>query len=244
MKAALDVGMFVLSAGVAVAIVQPPGRAASIPLAPGLVLERFLTLDHAPLTQYRALRHFEARNEGFNSTAWMDVWTEADSRGFRYSIAGEGGSEYIRGRVFRGTLETEQRSWVSNAHERSAVTPVNYRFKEPTVQPDGLVRVMVTPLRKDLLLVNGWIVLNPETADLVRVEGQLSKSPSFWARGVQVIRHYERIGGARVPVALETVSRILIAGRSTLTIRWEYESVNGAPVGTPMTQSTVSTRRP
>jgi hypothetical protein len=233
MNPALGAGLRVLCAGVAAAFIQPWARAASTQLSADQVLERFLTLDRASLTQYRALRHFQARNETFNSTAWMDVWTEADDRGFRYQIAGEGGSDYIRDRVFRGTLATEERSWASNAHQRSAVTPLNYVFNERTIQADGSVRVMVTPRRKDLLLVNGWIVLHPETADLVRVEGQLSKSPSFWARGVHVVRHYERIAGVRVPVALETTSRILIAGRSTLTIRWEYESVNGDPVGAP-----------
>jgi hypothetical protein len=231
MKPVLGAGLRVLCAGVAAAMIQPGARAASSQLPPDQVLERFLALDHAPLTQYRALRHFEARNEKFNSLAWMDVWTEADSRGFRYQIAGEGGSDYIRARVFKGTLATEERSWESNAHERAAVTAVNYIFNERTVQADGSVKVMVTPRRKDLLLVDGWIVLHPETSDLVRVEGQLSKSPSFWARSVHVVRHYERIAGARVPVALETTSRILIAGRSTLTIRWEYESVNGVPSG-------------
>jgi hypothetical protein len=243
MNTALNAGLRVLVAGVAAAIIQPCGRAAA-PLPPDLVLERFLALDRAPLTQYRALRHFEARNDAFKSMAWMAVWTEADSRGFRYEIAGEGGSNYIRTRVFRGTLETEQRAWASNAHEQAAVTPVNYSFNEPAIQADGSVRVMVTPRRKDLLLVDGWIVLNPETADLVRIEGQLSKSPSFWARGVHVVRHYERIAGVRVPVGLETTSRILIAGRSTLTIRWEYESVNGDRVGTPTTRSTASIRVP
>jgi hypothetical protein len=240
MKPGLDVVFRVLCAGVAAAMLQPTGHAASVPPPPDLVLQRFLALDPARLTQYRALRHFEARNDAFKSTAWMDVWTEADSRGFRYEVAGEGGSEYIRNRVFRGTLATEERSWAANAHERAAVTPVNYRFDARTIEADGSVRVIVTPRRKDTLLVDGWIVLHPETADLVRIEGQLSKSPSFWARGVHVVRHYERIAGVRVPVALETTSRVLIAGRSTLTIRWEYESVNGDRVGTPMTRSTDS----
>jgi hypothetical protein len=236
MRPALDASLRVLCAGIAVAVIQPWSGAASTALPPDLVLERFLTLDPAPLTQYRALRRFEARNDAFKSTAWMDVWTEADGRGFRYDIAAEGGSEYIRGRVFRGTLETEQRSWASNAHERAAVTSVNYRFNERSIEADGSVRVMVTPRRKDSLLVDGWIVLQPETADLVRIEGQLSKSPSFWARGVHIVRHYERMAGVRVPVALETTSRVLIAGRSTLTIRWQYESVNGERVGTPITR--------
>src|SRR3954470_11591890 len=89
----------VVGALAALAAIQPSGYASS----PAAVLERFLAAEHAPLTQYRALRRFDARNDKFNSTAWMEVWTEADSRGFRYEIAAEGGSDYIRQRVFRGT---------------------------------------------------------------------------------------------------------------------------------------------
>lgn len=237
MTRALAPGLRILCAGVAAAAVQSAGHAASNPVAAASVLERFLSLDAASLTQYRALRRFEARNERFNSIAWMDVWTEADSRGFRYQIAGEGGSDYIRRRVFHGTLETEERSWAANAHERAAVTAVNYRFDDATIQPDGCVRVAVKPRRTDLLLVDGWIVLDPATADLVRIEGRLSRSPSFWTRGVDIIRDYERIAGVRVPVALETTSRVLVAGQSTFRIRWQYESVNGHRVGTPTAEA-------
>ena len=226
------VGVRVLCVGVAavaVVAVRADGPATN-PAAAAAVLERFLSLDVESLTQYRALRRFEARNERFNSVAWMEVWTEADSGGFRYEIAAEGGSDYIRTRVFRGTLETEQRSWAAHAHHRAAVTAINYRFADATIQADGNVRVAVTARRSDSLLVNGWIVLNAETADLVRVEGRLSKSPSVWARGVHIVRDYERIAGVRVPVALETTSRVVIAGQSTFTIRWEYESVNAQRV--------------
>jgi hypothetical protein len=93
--------------------------------------------------------------------------------------------------------------------------------------------VTVKPRRKDLLLVDGWIFLRPENGDLVRIEGQLSKSPSFWTRGVHVVRHYERIAGVRLPVALETASNVRIAGKSTFKMRWEYESVNSNRIGHP-----------
>ena len=85
------------------------------------VLDKFLALDHVPPSQYRALRHFDASSRRMKSVAWMDVWTETDERGFRYEIASEGGSSYIRSRVFRGTLETEQRQWDSRAPDRAAV---------------------------------------------------------------------------------------------------------------------------
>src|SRR5437773_471836 len=61
------------------------------------VLQRFLALDDPTPTEYRALRHLDASNDKFEKSAWMDVWTEVGrSDGFRYRIAAEGGSEYIR----------------------------------------------------------------------------------------------------------------------------------------------------
>ena len=172
----------------------------------------------------------------------MEVWTEGDERGFRYQIVGQGGSDYIRSRIFRGTLEDEQRAWASTAVDRAAVTAANYHFQDHGPQPDGLVMLTVQARRKDLRLVDGLIRLRPDSGDLVQIEGQLSKSPSFWTRGVQILLRYERIGGIRVPVALETVSNVLIAGKSTFRMRWEYESINGQRVGAPTPGEFGSTR--
>ena len=180
------------------------------------------------------LRHLEAQNDHFNSSAWMDVWTDADqASGFRYHIVGEGGSEYIRKRVFVPTLEAERTMWKSGATDRAGLTLDNYIFEDRGAQPDGLTSLGVKPRRKDVLLVDGSIFLRPEDGDLVRVEGRLSKPPSFWTRRVEIVRRYQRIAGVRMPVALETAANVLIAGRSTFRMSYEYESVNGQRVGSP-----------
>src|SRR5712691_6020131 len=72
------------------------------------VLQRFLSLDDPSPASYRALRHLDARNQGLNKTAWMDVWTESNpSGGFTYTVVGQGGSGYIRSKVFLASLEKE-----------------------------------------------------------------------------------------------------------------------------------------
>jgi hypothetical protein len=195
------------------------------------VLQRFLSIDDPTPTAYRALRHLDTQSEHF-APAWMDVWTEVDSNGFRYTIAAEGGSESVRSRVFRAMLETERKSWASGDPERAGVTPVNYTFEDRGAQDDGLASLGVTPRRKDVLLVDGAIFLKPDDGDLVRMEGQLSKAPSFWTRKVHIVRRYQRFAGVRMPIALETVANVLIAGRSTLKMTYEYESINGQRVGT------------
>ena len=197
------------------------------------VLQRFLSLDSPRATAFRALRHLEAFNGRLEKTAWMDVWTEADGGGgFKYTIVAEGGSESIRSKVFLATLEKEREAYASGDSSRAALTHANYVFDEG-VALDGLSALTITPRRKDVLLVDGSIFLNPKNGDLVRIEGRLAKAPSFWVRQVQIVRSYQRIAGARMAVATEAVANIRLMGRATFRMTYEYETVNGRQVGTP-----------
>lgn len=65
----------------------------------------------------------------------------------------------------------------------------------------------------------------------MRIEGALAKTPSFWTKTVQIVRHYERIGGIRLPVLMQSTAAVRIAGTSTFTTTYHYETVNGQPVG-------------
>jgi hypothetical protein len=197
------------------------------------VLQRFLSLDDPSPTSYRALRHLEARNEKFDMSAWMDVWTESDASGFHYRIVGEEGSDYIRSRVFRETLETERRMWASGAPDAAALTPANYIFEDRGALADGLAALTIKPRRKDVLLVDGSIFLRPHDGELLKIEGDLAKPPSFWTRHVRIARHFQRFAGVRLPVSLDAVANVRFFGQSTFRAVYEYETVNAERVGTP-----------
>ncbi len=168
----------------------------------------------------------------------MDAWTDVDpTGGFRYQIVGEGGSGYIRSHVLKPWLESEKKMWAAGEPERASLTFDNYTFDDRGLTADGLDCLGVKSRRKDLLLVDGSIYVNASDGDLVRIEGRLSKTPSFWTRRVEVVRHYQRINGVRVPVAIESVAQVLIAGRSTFSMTYEYETINRQRVGDPKTRS-------
>jgi hypothetical protein len=215
------------------ALLVIPARAAGPSNAAPAILQRFLALDAPTPPRYRALRHLEARNEKFEKSAWMDVWTEADATGFHYVIVSEDGSEYIRSKVFRASLETERKMWAAGTAHQAALTPANYVFEDRGAQPDGLTSLTMTPRRKDVLLVDGTIYLDPDNGELVRMEGRLSKAPSFWTRRVAIVRWYRRIAGFRMPTTLESVANVRVAGVSTFRMSYEYESINGQRVGNP-----------
>jgi hypothetical protein len=67
----------------------------------------------------------------------------------------------------------------------------------------------------------------------MRVEGRLSKEPSFWIRQVDVVQSYRRIAGVRMPVAVEAVASIRLVGKATFRMTYDYEMVNGRRVGAP-----------
>lgn len=181
------------------------------------------------LQQYRAFRRMYARSEKLNQEAWMDAWTELDGRSFRYQIVQERGSDAVRSRVLRTLLQREQELIASGEPARAALTLDNYNFAGQTAGP-GVRYVGITPKRNDVLLVDGRMVLSEDGRELLRVEGVLSKNPSFWTSLVNVIRHYARLEGVRVPIATESVAKVKLAGLSKLKVEYEYETINGRTV--------------
>lgn len=202
--------------------------------APATALERFLARADEPPVTYRALRHLEAQNPNFHLTAWMDVWTEFDhEKGLRYDVIAEGGSSLIRSRVLKAALDGERKMWSKGEPQKASFSRDNYEFQNGAATDDGLASVGVKPRRKDVLLVEGSIFVRREDGDLVRIEGKLSRTPSFWTRRVDIVRRYQRIAGERMPVSIESVAHVLIAGRSTFKMMYEYETVKGQHVGSP-----------
>jgi hypothetical protein len=189
-----------------------------------------LTSDQdAPLTQYRAFRRMHAKSDRLNQEGWLDAWTELDGGRFRYDIVSERGSETVRNKVLKALLKREQ-ELVAQGAEKAAFTEENYVFSEADGQGNGERYVLLKPKRKDVVLVDGRMVLSPDGKDLLRVEGRLAKNPSFWTSLVNIIRHFAKVDGVRVPVSTETVAKVKFAGQSRLDVVYAYESINGRPV--------------
>ena len=204
---------------------SPAGDA---PSGPAAAASRFLARAEPPLTSAIALRHLVATTRGGSMTGWMDACTALENGQLRYWIVGEGGSGTVRKRALRAALEGEVKARKGNV-TRAALDPANYEFA-PEIPEDGLLRVDLTPRRKDSMLIEGAMFLSPEDADLVRVEGRLVKPPSFWTRQVHVVRRYSRSGGIRVPVSMESKAKVLIVGTSTFAMTYRYLSINGEAV--------------
>jgi hypothetical protein len=191
-------------------------------------IRQFLAQDD-PQPAYRATRRLDAENGG--RTGWLEAITEYSlERGFRYQVTGEGGSSSIRGRVLRAVLEAEGEAIERGEIARSSLDRRNYAFEPSGVDADGLANVRIMPRRKDHVLVAGTMFLQPDAGDLVRLQGRLAKSPSFWIKDVEIVRTYERIGGVVVPVALESKAELRLLGTGTLRMTYAYSEIDGRPV--------------
>jgi hypothetical protein len=190
-------------------------------------------LQESPVKQYRAFRRMHAANERFNQEGWVDCWTELDERGFRYDIVSERGSDYIREKILKTLLRREQELFAAGSAARAEISDVNYDFAESAEARDagsGERTVFLKPKRKDVLLVDGRMVINQDGTELLRVEGRLSKNPSFWTSLVDIVREFARVDGVRVPISTDTVAKLKLAGTSRMDVRYHYQTINGRPV--------------
>jgi hypothetical protein len=214
--------------GCAAGLLAGPADLGAEGVSPQEVLDRFLAAAaHRAPASYRAFRRLEGSNAKFGATGWLDVVTEFDPQdGLRYRILAEEGSARIRG-ALKSVLDGERKATLQGQSSTTALTRENYEFEPGPVGADGLVELRVRPRRRDAALVDGSIFVMAEDAGLVRVEGRLAKSPSFWTRSVEVVRRYERRAGVLVPVEVRSLADVKLAGPSSFVMSYGYESVNG-----------------
>ena len=200
------------------------------------ILDRFLAPEQQPLVSYRAIRRLTASTRGGRMRASIEAWTTLDPvEGFKYEVIAEEGPAVIRRRVLIAALEAERTLTPADA-ARAALTPDNYDFLGiqddlDNLIKDNLIKVDVRPRRRHVMLVDGSLFVAGGSSDLVRIEGELSRRPSFWTRKVRIVREYERLEGVRVPVAMRSTADVLIVGPSSFAMTYRYTEINGMKVG-------------
>jgi len=216
------------------ATVIAPRLQATVTDAADNTIQQFLAQNDAS-PAYRAIRRLEATSG--DRQGWLEAVTKySPGKGFDYEITSEGGSSVIRGKVLRAVLEGEREVISQGDSARSSLARENYTFQPNGVDDDGLANVLLLPRRKEPVLVDGTMFLQPSDGNLVRLEGRLAKSPSFWVKNVDIIRKYERINGLVVPVALESTAQVrLLGGAATLRMTYRYSEIDGRTVSSPAT---------
>lgn len=182
-----------------------------------------------PQHPYRAIRRLEAENG--SRRGWLEAVTEYSvESGFSYEVTAEGGSSLVRSKVLRAVLDGEREVIAQGESARSSLALSNYAFQPNGVDDEGLVNILLSPKRKEPVLVSGTMFLQPDHGDLVRVEGRPAKSPSFWVKNVQIVRSYKRIDGVVVPITLESTAHVRTLGPASFRMTYLYSEIDGRRV--------------
>jgi len=207
------------------ALVFATDALATVPNAADESIKHFLAQDDTQ-PAYRAVRRLEAENG--SRKGWIEAITEySPQTGFTYEITAEGGSGYIRSKVLKAVLEGEREVIAQGEAARSSLDLANYRFQANGIDSDGHANVLLSPRRKERVLVSGMMALDATDGALVRLQGRLAKSPSFWVKNVDIVRSYERVDGRVVPVTLETHAQLRLLGEATLRMTYTYSEIDG-----------------
>lgn len=195
------------------------------------VIARFLDRPHPQTQAYHARRRLDVASPKLGKRAWMEVEVTLDRQaGFRYRVLASGGSALLRKRVLLQILRGEQEEYETGAALQTGFTPENYRLTPGGRDARGLIRLYATARRRERGLLDGQILVAPDTADLVQVSGTMAKGPSFWVRRLQMTKHYARLNDRLLTVRVESVSQMRLLGEARFVMTSEFDTVEGEPV--------------
>ena len=117
-------------------------------------------------------------------------------------------------------------SEVDHVHRReqsqTAISSANYKFsyKGSSLINDVPVYVYeVKPHKKRVGLFKGKIYLDAATGELVRAQGRIVKSPSFFIKKIDFIQDYAHVNGFTLPLHLHSEAQTRIVGKAVIDIR-------------------------
>jgi hypothetical protein len=177
---------------------------------------------------YRAFRRMEGGLVNSEKRGWLEVWTQYQpGRGFTFEIVREGGSEYVRNKILRGMLNSEQELIAHGKRLRASFEAKNYVFEDGGAADGGLRRIVLVPAKKSDGILRGHVMIDSESGLITSLQGRLVKSPSFWLRDVDVTWKFVHIGGYALPVEMTSTGRVRMFGRSNFKMTYDYVSVDG-----------------
>ena len=143
------------------------------------------------------------------------------------------GDTFVKTNVINHLLQSEVDHVQKDDLSLTALTPANYKFSyKGSSDVDGhVVHVFqVKPRKKRAGLFKGRVYLDAYNASLVRAEGSVVKSPSFFVKNVEFVQDYSDISGFTFPTHVHSEARARIVGRAVVDI---YQR-NYQPVASPV----------
>jgi hypothetical protein len=153
------------------------------------------------------------------------------------------GDGFVKSNVITRLLQSEVDHVKQDDTALTAITNANYKFSYRGSGPQNgrIVHVFqVKPRKKRVGLFKGKIFLDAYTGSLVRVEGSVVKSPSFFVRKIEFVQDYTDVGNFTFPAHIHSDAMARVIGRTIVDIyHRDYQPVT-APVQAAHNAPTVS----
>jgi hypothetical protein len=131
------------------------------------------------------------------------------------------GDGFVKTNVIVRLLQAEEDRLQNREASQTAITDANYRFSyagESDIDGKSVHAYEVRPRTKRKGLFKGRIYLDPVTGSLVRTEGVLAKSSSFFIKKVRFVNDYADIDAFTFPVRMHAVALVRIIGHAVIDV--------------------------
>jgi hypothetical protein len=149
------------------------------------------------------------------------------------------GDGFVKSNVITRLLQSEVDHVQKDDPALTAISPANYKFSYKGVSrvENRLVHVyQVKPHKKRPGLFKGRVYLDARSGALVRVEGSVVKSPSFFVKHIEFWQDYTDVQSFTLPVHIHSEAKARIVGRTIVDIvQHDYQAV---PANAPATTQT------
>lgn len=131
------------------------------------------------------------------------------------------GDGFVKTNVITRLLQSEVDRAQKDEGRSVAILPENYKFSyKGTEVIDGKTVHLfnVKPRKKRIGLFKGKIYLDVHSGALLRAEGQIVKSPSFFIKKINFVQDYDQIGPFSLPAHIHSIADTRIVGRAIVDI--------------------------
>lgn len=142
-------------------------------------------------------------------------------RSLKYKPINYTGDTFVKSNVITRVLQSEVDFVAKGDPAQTALSNANYKFSYKGVQQlDGRIAHLyqVKPRHKRTGLFKGHIYLDAHSGSLLRSEGSVEKSPSFFVRKIEFVQDCVSVDDFTFPVHLHTTARARVLGKVVLDV--------------------------
>jgi hypothetical protein len=201
------------------------GTAAVARLSPDVALatyERGLQQQSADLAGYTATTVIDAALPDSAQKAEFELERRYSSpSSLEFTPLRSSGDKFVKNNVIARLLQSEVEHVQRREQAQTAITSANYKFSyKGTLQIDGIAAHVydAKPRQKRVGLFKGKIFVDAATGTLLRAQGKIVKSPSFFIKRIEFVQDYAAIDGFTLPTHLHSEAQARIIGKTIVDI--------------------------